>query len=801
MFKNYFKIAFRTLLRDRSFSILNLLGLAVGLASVMMILGYIRYELSYDKFYSNYPRVYRLIQQEKPGSLNERRVNVNMGMGGVLKKEFPAISAFTSVGKFPIQFKYNNEVVKIDAIEGERDFFKVFNYQFVQGNAASAFSEPGSMVITERTAARFFKGKAIIGSLVTDKYGKVRHVSGVIKDIPQNTHLTGDAVVIGEPDTEAFNMESYTSMPQYVLLNKNADAGQLAGQFKSIYKKYKFPQGAAVSLQPVTEIHLKSHYFSEISVNSDIKYIYIFSSIALLILFIACVNYINLTTARSLQRAREIGLRKVLGALRKQLVVQFLTESFLFFLVSTLFAVVIAYTVWPFFSAKITAYQQIIPLFNFYSLTGILLVFVIGGLLSGAYPAFFLSSLQPVKVLKGLTKFGVNLSLRKVLVVMQFAISGVLIIATMVVNRQLNYIRNTNLGFNKDNLVEIPFEIRKSHIDVFKNELLKSKDIKAITVSSWRMGKDLGGWNAFKDLKDTSKQVRYNYTDADLDFVKTMGIRLVAGRNFSPAYALDMISPDSAWRMSKKLKEEEQGAFRAKFPILLNQAAVKALGLTNPVGQTLNKPIRGTVIGVVEDFNGMSLHQKIDPVIISSHPGCEQGSMYVRISSANISQTMAYIQNQWKKFYPDNRFEFTFTDDKLQELYTADKRLGSLFGIFSSLAIFIACLGLFGLISLTVQNRVKEIGIRKVLGASVANIAALISADFLKLVLISFVISSPIAWYFMNAWLQDFAYRINVEWWIFALACAVTILIAMATLSFQSIKAAVANPVKNLRSE
>jgi len=802
MIKNYLKIAFRNLVRDRAYSVLNLLGLAVGLASVIMIMGYVRYELSYDTCYGNYPQVYRLIQEDKPGSTTPLRVNVNEGMGSVLKSEFPGIVASSPVGWQNIQFKNHDDIVKIKALSGTTDFFRIFNFPFITGNQQTALKQPGSIVLTESTTHKFFKGQNPIGSIITDSYGKIWHVTAIIKDLPLNMHLSGDAVTSDDQPYEAFNMNNYTSMPQYVLLNKNTDPNKLDAQFKSIYKKYKFPEGTGVHLQAVTDIHLRSHYFSEISVNSDIKYIYIFSCIALLILFIACINYINLTTARSLQRAKEIGLRKVLGAVRKQLIFQFLTESFLFFLISTVLATVIAYALWPVFAAKITAYQQVIPLFDVKLMVGILLVFVVGGLLSGAYPAFFLSSLQPVKVLKGLSKFGINVSLRKALVILQFTISGVLIISTLVVNQQLNYIGNARLGFNKDNLLTLPFNMRNSHANIFKAELAKNRNIQSVTLASWRMGESLGGWNNFKDLNDTTKELRYNYVEADVDFIKTMGIHILQGRDFSPAYAKDMISPDSAWRFTKNMTSDEKNKFSESLPIMMNQAAVKALGLTDPVGQTLTKHVKGTVIAVVEDFNGLSLHQKIDPVIIHSDQVSRNGGqLYIRVSSANTSKTISFIETQWKKFYPNNRFEFVFTDDKLQQLYTADKRLGALFDIFSSLAIVIACLGLFGLISLTVQNRVKEIGVRKVLGASVFDITRLISLDFVKLVFASFIISSPIAWYFMNKWLQDFAYRINIEWWVFALACGLSVFIALATLSFQSVKAAMANPVKSLRSE
>ncbi|GAB3926951.1 ABC transporter permease [Mucilaginibacter myungsuensis] len=803
MLKNYLKIAFRNLLRDRSFSILNLLGLAIGLASVIMILGYVRYELSYDKSYSNHTRLYRLLQENPPGSVDELTPIVSVHMAEVLKKEFPAIEACSTSGKTEVEFKYKGNIVSFTAIDGDPDLLKMFNYEFVKGDAASALKDPGSLVLTESLAAKYFPGQDPMGQVITDKDKKKRHVTGVIKDIPANTHLSGEAVVSQDwKDTEAFHVNGGSANVQYVLLNKNADPKKLDAQFSTVYKKYNFPPGTGVRLQPVTDIHLRSHYFGEQPGNSDIKYIYIFSSIALLILCIACINYVNLTTARSMHRAREIGLRKVLGALRKQLIAQFLTESFLFFAVSTLLAVVIAYALWPTFSARITGYSTTIPLFDSGSIILLLVLLVIGGLVAGAYPAFFLSSLQPVKVLKGIAKFGLNISLRKGLVVVQFVISGVLIIGTLVVTRQLNYIRNADLGFKKDNLLEIRVGNQLPKMKAFKEQLLLNKDVLSTSVSSWVIGHTYGGYKKVQDPSDTTKQIRTSSVEVEYDFLKTTDIRLVAGRFFSPAYGLDKISPDSAWRVSKDMPDEEEDLYRSGMPMVVNQAAVKLLGLKGDViGQVITTKHRGTIVGVIDDFNGMSMHDKIEPVFLYSWPDLAQGALFVKISSKNTHQTIAYIRSQWKKFYPDYKLDLKFADDKLQELYTADVRLGSLFTIFSSLAIVIACLGLFGLISLTVQNRVKEIGIRKVLGASVASITALISADLLKLVLLSFIISSPIAWYFMDKWLQDFAYRINIEWWIFAVACAVTILIAFVTLSFRSIKAAMANPVDSLRSE
>ncbi|SDD21596.1 putative ABC transport system permease protein [Mucilaginibacter pineti] len=803
MLKNYIKIAFRNLIRDKAYSVLNLIGLSMGLASVIMIMAYVRYELSYDKSYSNHTQVYRLTREAKSANTDEVFIDVPSGLAQALQKEFPAVNTFSGVFASNVEVKHHNDIVSINSIQAGADFFKIFNFPFAKGDPGSSLTEPGSIVISERIAQKLFAGKEAVGSNITTVGGKVLHITGVMKNLPANSHLTGDIVVSGSGDksmAESLNWMAYTSFPQYILLNNHTDARQLENQFASIYKKYQFPKDVSIHLQPVTDIHLRSHAQNEISINSDIKYVYIFMSAALLILFVACINYINLTTARSLQRAKEIGLRKVLGALRKQLIMQFLTESFLFFFISTVLALFISYTMWPAFSAVITGYEYVMPLFDTKSALMVFAVFVTGGLLAGAYPAFFLSSLQPVKVLRGLSKFGINISLRKALVVLQFTISGVLMVSTIVVYQQLNFISNARLGFNKDNLITVPFYMSNSHVAAFKYELTKNRDIQSATVASWSIGKDYGGSSSMEDKKDPKRQLQFSFINADFDFVKTMQINVKAGRNFSAAFGTDTVNAENLNK--KNLPYEQFKKELATQSVILNEEAVKLLDIKKPVGHVISTgAVQGTIIGVAENFNGLTLHQKIPAVVMTCSAISEYGQMFIRISPRNTQNTLNYIADQWKKFYPSHRFDFAFADDKLQKLYSADKRLGTLFGTFATLAIAIGCLGLFGLISLTVQNRLKEIGIRKVLGASVIDITSLISADFVKLVIVSFVISSPVAWYLMTNWLQSFAYRIDIHWWIFLIACGIAIVISLVTLSFQSIKAAIANPVKSLRSE
>jgi putative ABC transport system permease protein len=806
MIKNYFKIALRTLWRDKAFSFINMAGLAVGLASVLMIMAYVRYELSYDTGYSNAPNIYRLSMVKRINGVDKESITVPAPLGRTLTKEFPAIDAYSVVGTTSLTFRHLNGNIRLNAFQGTDDFFKLFDFKFISGDPATALKEPYSVVVTESTASKYFNGINAVGKLINVIRAKAPYkITGVIPDLPANMHFSTGVIVSMENRkhiNEALNMRSYSGIgSQYLLLNKNNSVTKLEDQFKSFYKKHQFGD-VTLRLMPAQKIHLYSHTEYEFSPNGDIKHIYIFSSIAILILIIACINYINLTTARSIQRAREIGVRKVLGAVKTQLVAQFLSESFLFFTACLLLAIALATACWPAFSQVINPGSSVrVPLFSNWSFILLPAVILIFGLLSGLYPAFILSKVKTAEVIKGVSAFGMNVSFRKVLVAVQFVISGFLIISTIVIYQQLNFINNKRLGFNKERLITMPFFMSKSHVGAFKNELMANSSIKGVSVANWRAGEYFGGSGSFSDEKDSTKTISVQFINADPDFIKTMEINVIHGRNFSRSNSMDMRNIDS---LTAKLsfKDPKYKKIENSTSILMNEEAFKALKIRYKEGMVVSNPIvRGTVIGVVGDFNGLSLHEKIPAVVITCTPDAEWGQMYVRVGPDNISQTLNFIQKKWSAFYPEETFEFSFVDENLQKLYTADKRVGQLFGIFAILGIVIACLGLFALISLTVQQKVKEIGIRKVLGAGVGSIVALLSTDFLKLVILSMLIASPVAWYAMHKWLQDFAYRIDVEWWVFAVAVLGALVIAFVTVSFQSVKAATANPVKSLRSQ
>lgn len=805
MIKNYFKIAIRNFSRDKSFTIVNLVSLSIGLASVIMILAYVRYELSYDEHYSNSDRIFRIIEERTKGGIKKESVVTNEGLTPALKREFPEVEAASGVTVSKTSFLSKGNPISVNILNTDSNFFKIFNIPFVYGNPKMCLYEKYSIVITEKIARTYFSNRNPIG----EKLNSGRSpdlppftITGVIKDIPANTHFKADAIVATNPKYDDLNYKGYSSVPQYLLLKPHINIQQLEHKLNSFYSKYDFPEEIKIRFQPITSIHLHSNASDEPFVNSDIRYIYIFSTSAFLILLIACINYVNLTTARGLKRVREVGVRKVLGAERKQLIIQFTCESFLFFFSSLPVSLLLANLFWPFFTRIVNIEAEKSYLISSQNILLILFVSVISGIVSGLYPSFFLSRLQPAAILQDWQKsFKVNLGIRKTLIVLQFVITITLIVSTIIIYRQLTFLDNKPLGFNKENLIVLPFSFLKNHGSSFKNELLKNSNIKSVTTASWNVGELLGGSATMDNPKDSTKEFKFNFVDADFDFLKTIQIELSEGRNFSIDYPSDMIDIDSL-SSSKKYSYAAYLDILASHPIIISEKVVNTLGLKEPAGQILRLPaLQGTVIGVIKDFNGLSLHQQTSPVVIRARPVNDFGYIYIRLNPTNIKTTLDYIQNKWKTYFPASAFDFSFVDERLQQLYDSERRMASLFTVFATLAICIACAGLFSIVALIVQQRTKEIGIRKVLGANVIEIVKLITKDFVALIAIAVVIASPVAWYGMNKWLQDFAYRINISWWFFLFAGALTIGIAVITISFQAIKAAIANPVKSLRSE
>jgi putative ABC transport system permease protein len=809
MIKNYLRSAIRNVKRHPFISFINIFGLTVGLTCCLLILAYIVNERSYDKFNKNANDIYRVtrIFYSGPNVESLHLSSIAPPFGPLLQSAFPDIKKMTRVlpnGVTP--FRYKDKLFnENNAFLADENFFDFFSLPVLKGDRHKGLSEPYTVMMTEAIAKKYFGDSDPMNKTVLlDNNKHEFRVTGIFSPFPANSHMhpeilmsfntLKDPAIYGEKQlqTNFGNNSFYT----YLLFPKNYYIERVKAQLPDFLDKYvhlsgmpgniKTHQATKLTLQKLTDIHLHSHLDDEVEENGDIKRVYIFSAIALFILLIACINYMNLSTARSALRAKEIGIRKVVGAERKEIISQFLSESVLITWVAMILAMILTSLLLPLINKLSGQDLSVNSLLHWQILLPVLALPFIIGLISGIYPAIFMSSFIPVKVLKGVLKVGSgNISFRKVLVVLQFSISIILIVATTVVYQQLQYIQNKDLGFSKDHVLTMQYtRLLNTQYDAFKAEVLKNGAVKELGRSSRiPSGRLLDDQDA-KVLEGGSMQpikVDLKFITADYGFIPTYGMQMAAGRNFSKAVSTDTNN------------------------YIINEAAVRMLGWKTPQN-ALDKDlayggIKGKVIGVVKDFHFESLHQAIIPLLFQLPSQGYYGRLSIKISGRNVQSAINTIQSTWQRYLPETPFDFTFLDTKFEQLYRSEQQQGNLFTIFSFIAIFIACLGLFGLSAFTITQRVKEIGVRKVLGASVPQIVIELSKDFLKLVLIATIIAFPIAWYSMSKWLHDFAFRINISWWIFVIAGVLALLIAFATISFQSIKAALANPVKSLRSE
>ena len=809
MIKNYLKIAYRNLVKYKFISFINIFGLTVGLACCMLILTYILNELSYDKYQPNADRVYRVTRT----FLNPQTKSVSLTLSTIsppfaplLKNDFGEIEDITRTltnGTTPMKYEekmFNEENVMF----ADDHFFNFFKANVVKGDPKRALTDPYTVMMTEEIAKKYFGNDEPMNKMIRINLGNYFDfkVTGVYKTFPSNTHFHPDIMLSFNTlnDTLIYGAEnlrtnwSNNSFFTYIRLPNHYDPKKLEAQFPAFVDKHmgdeyttiKPSQGTYLGLQKLTDIHLLSHTDYEAEENGDIKRVYIFSAIALFILLIACINYMNLSTSRSTLRAKEIGIRKVAGAERKEIVFQFLSESILVSYVSLILAIALTWLTLPWLNKISGQHLTIDILLKWQIIVPLLLIPFVVGIISGIYPALFMSSFQPIKVLKGFLKAGGGISFRKVLVTLQFAISIILIIATGIVFWQMRYMQNKILGFDKDHIITLPYSPQlNDRYEAFRNELLTNSNIKNVGRSSRiPTGRLLDANGARMESADTLAPVNADikFVSADYDFVSTYGIKVIAGRGFSRDYSLDT------------------SAF------LINEAAAKVLGFKNSedaIGKNFGYGSRrGKLIGVFNDFHFESLHQKITPlVLLVPRRAGSYGRISIKISGSNIPAALDRIETTWKNFLPDTPYQYTFLDENFTRLYEAEQQQKTLLIIFASLAIFIACLGLFGLSAFAIMQRLKEIGIRKVLGADTSTIVALLSKDFLKLVAFAAIPAFVVSWYFMNKWLEDFAYRISMPWWMFLTAGILAAVIALITISFQAIKAALANPVKSLRTE
>ena len=793
------RLAVRQLLKTRGFTALNILGLTLGLATFLLIVLYVVDECSYDRWNANAARIYRVNTDLNLNQHVSYMADAAPPVAPTLIKNYPDVQQAVRLLPQPgTRFKKGDQLIaEPRVVICDPQIFAVFTLPMVAGNPATALRNPHSVVITESTARRYFNSTSVIGRTLTDvDDSAILTVTGVIRDMPAQSSFHYDLFISMRGNGMENNNSFYALFPMstFILLRPGADVNALRQQLGSFMYKwdrmYKEYESADYSLRlgliPLTDIHLRSNRSDELEANGNIQYIYIFSAIAVFVLLIAAINFMNLSTARSAGRAREVGVRKVLGSARSTLIGQFLSESMLMTLAAAILAVGLAVAVLPLFNQladKSLTFNAGVWTWLLPCLVGIVLVV---GLLAGAYPAFFLSAFRPVEVLKGKLSSGFKGgSLRSTLVVFQFSISLFLIIGTMMVFRQLHYIQRRDLGFDRSRMLAIKGLNSMNDPRTLKKEVLQLPGVSGATVSDFLPTNQVR-WHNFGSVKghpDNSIEVQSWMVDPD--YISTLKMQIVAGRDFSSQFGTDSTG------------------------IVLNETAARVWGIAaDPLNKlvVLNGYNHGNtafhVIGVVKDFNFSSLRTNVSPLtMIITNPFGSPDLLNVRVKSDNLPALLAQVKTKWKALSPSQPFEYSFMDADFDALYRSEQRMGQLSILFSALAIAIACLGLFGLAAYAAEQRTKEIGIRKVLGANVAGIVALLSSDFLRLIVIAIVIASPLAWLGANQWLQNFAYRTTISWWLFAVAGGLVLLIAIVTTIIQSVRAAIANPVESLRAE
>lgn len=792
MFSNYLKTAWRNIIRSKGFSVINIMGLALGLACSLMIMLWVNDEKNVDAFHKNGKYLYQVYER----SYFDGKVDAGYPTQGLLAEELkrtvPEVqyaSGFEYVAApgSNSTFEAGEKIKKSTGMFAGEDFFKMFSYTLLQGNAATALTEPNSIAVSKNMAEYFFGNASnAINKIIRFDNKEDLKITAVFDDVPARSSLQFDFLRTWGDFVKQNNWVhnwGNTSPQTFIQLKPGADAAKVQVKIKDFIYNYREKDKSFImelALQPFTEKYLHSNFKDGYLDGGRIEYVNLFSLIAVFILLIACINFMNLATARSAKRAKEVGIRKVVGALRSTLIAQFVGEAIMLTLISVIIAIVLTALSLPAFN-QLTGKQLSLPFHQSSFWFIILCLMVITGFVAGSYPALFLSSLKPVRVLKGSLKFSWSATFfRKALVVFQFAMSVFLVIAMIVVYKQLSYIQTKNLGYDRDNLVYIPIEgdLIKNY-DLFKQKALSNTAI--VNVSKMRnsptaISHHITGmsWPG----KDPNLTVSFADGVVGYDFVKTMNLQMQSGRDFSKDYGTDSVA------------------------YLLNETAVHKIGLKDIVGKTISwGNHEGKVIGVMKDFHFNSLHENIEPLIMRLDENWSWGTILVRIKAGKTKEAIAQLQQLYKQLNPAFPFTYQFSDLEYAKLYESEAVVSKLANIFAFLAIFISCLGLFGLATFTAEQRTKEIGVRKVLGASSSSIVRLLSLNFLKPVVLAFLLAFPAAWWAMSSWLQDYAYKININWWMFAVAGLLTISIALITVSYQSIKAAMVNPVKSLRTE
>jgi len=805
MINNYFKIAWRNIVRHKGYSGINILGLAIGIASCLLILQYVSFELSFENFHTNKDRIYR-VQQDRydNGKLSTQWAAGAFAAANSFKDAIPEVEDYVKlVSNGEVITEINNQPLKIEKVFfATASFFKIFTYPLLEGDGNTALADPFTIALSETTAKKIFGSVNAVGKTIKLNGNTDYTIKAVFKDAPINTQLRPDMLLsyatfikFRGPDNNPEAAWTNDGCLSYLLLRKGVDPALVEKKFVPVVDKFagadmkRFNASVTYLLQPLRDIHLYSHYIMEPGPTGDGKTVYLLLGIAFFIIVIAWVNYINLATARAISRAKEVGIRKAIGSQRRQLMIQFLSESAVLNGIALMLAFLIVLISIPGFN-NLSGQQISYSLFakaGFW--VGLVSLFVIGVFFSGLYPAFVLSGFKPIQVLKGRmisTKQGGTL--RKSLVVFQFAASLFLLIGTVTVFNQIQFMRKQSLGINIDQTLVIKPPIVQNdstftkQMTAFKERLQQQTSIRTVTVSTSIPGGSID-WNA-GGIKlvgtDESTQKQYRVIGVDFDYMKGYDLKLIAGRIFSKQYTTD----DHA--------------------VIFNRKGIEQLGFNKPE-EAVGKKIdfwgeQYTVAGVVENYHHLSLREAFEPLIFRCIPDV-RGHVSIKTNAEQASQAVNFVKSEWNSFFPGNTFEYFFLDDHFNEQYKADQRFGQVFGLFTMLAILVACMGLFGLASFTTLQRTKEIGIRKVLGASVSSILKLLYQEFALLLLIAFLVAAPLAWFTIHNWLMGYAFRIDIHWMYFVLPFIAIIAIALLTVSFQSIKAAIANPVKSLRTE
>ncbi|HEY8920413.1 MAG TPA: ABC transporter permease [Chitinophaga sp.] len=808
MFKNYLKIAWRNLWKQKVFTLINVGGLTIGLTVSMLLLLWVQQELSYDRYNTKWDRIYRLHTDIHVNNSNFISCQVQDVMGPTLAHDYPQIEKFVRLDppRDILVRKGNETLQEKKAAWADSTIFDVFTLPLLAGDPKTALTAPYSVVLSETAARKYFQSTDVVGKILHLNNTADYQVTGVMKDMPDASHFHFDFLMsMSEMENSRSNNWGNHNYYTYVLVRPGVSESILNAFLRDVTKKYiapfyseilhismdKLEQGGnhvRYDATPLSMIHLHADRADQSSIEpgGNIQYVYIFSAAAVFILLIACINFMNLSTARSASRAREVGVRKALGSQRKQLILQFLSESWLICALAMGLAVLAAIVLLPFFN-QLAGKQMTIDLLHqprliLYFLALLLIV----GMLAGAYPAFFLSGFKPIQVLKGkLLSDNNTRGLRSTLVVVQFVISSVLIIGTIVIYNQLHYIQHRQIGYNRQQVLVLQntYPLYKQ-AKAFREAVLRLPGVKNGTMTGFLpTGQFRQSPSFFKDRNTSANSAFTTETwSVDEHYIPTLDMKVTAGRNFDPQH----FGTDSS-------------------AIIVSETAARMLGFKDPVGKELYEPVDGGqlrvlhIVGVIKDFNYNSLHQAITPLMLRLEE--QRGSMAFRVKTGNLPGLVEKIKQQWDAMVPGQVFLYSFMDEEFNAMYQADQRTGNIFVLFAVLAIVVACLGLSGLAIFTAEQRTKEIGIRKVHGASVADIVTLLSRDFIKLVFIAIVIAIPVAWYIMNSWLQDFAYRTTIQWWVFILAGAIAVVIALCTISFQSVKAALMDPVKSLRTE